>query len=83
MLALRSHSPAAIARSARPKGSPHDVISSPSAIGTSANRWPSRMVERSRNVVVLWRMPVPAGTSSLAIAALSEEPGRRHRSAKS
>jgi len=64
-------------RNVRPNGNPHDSSGCPSAIGSIAKRWPSRIVwvrlwTRSSNATC-----APAGRRRVAIATLSPGVGMR------
>src|SRR5215211_3812514 len=68
---------------ARPKGRPQESRSSPSAMGSTAKRWPSRTVWPTVNSEPPWDTRVPASSLRVAIATLSPGAGRRPTSWKS
>src|SRR5215211_1756881 len=68
---------------ARPKRRPQESRSSPSAMGSTAKRWPSRTVCPTVNSEPPWDTRVPACRLRVAIATLSPGAGRRPTSWKS
>src|SRR5215204_3715632 len=68
---------------ARPKRRPQESRSSPSAMGSTAKRWPSRTVYPTVNSEPLWDTRVPASSLRVAMATLSPGAGRRPTSWKS
>src|SRR5215210_697148 len=68
---------------ARPKRRPQESSSSPSVMGSTAKRWPSRTVCPTVNSEPPWDTRVPASSLHVAIATLSPGAGRRPTSWKS
>src|SRR5215210_3509710 len=68
---------------ARPKRRPQESRSSPSAMGSTANRWPSSTVCPTVNSESSYDTRVPASSLRVAIATLSPDVGRRPTSWRS
>src|SRR5919112_4007059 len=68
---------------ARPKRRPQESRPPPSAMGSTAKRWPSRTVYSTVNSEPLWDTRVPASSLRVAMATLSPSAGRRPTSWRS